>query len=122
VKKVDEFVKKILEQTERGEIVWEPTNGVSVLLAKGYFDGTEVMLSAGIAGPGLQFLTARDYCGKKVRQAIEPMVDEETQEALEKIWRLGVNRIMESLETSETPADQLPKPILHNKISALKSN
>ena len=100
---MDEFVKKILEQTERGEIVWEPTSGVSVLLAKGYFDGTEVMLSAGIAGPGLQFLTARDYCGKKVRQAIEPMVDEETREALEEIWRLGFKKIMESLETSETP-------------------
>jgi hypothetical protein len=102
VKKVDEFVKKILEQTEQGEIIWEPTNGVSVLLAKGYFDGAEVRLSTGIAGPGLRFLTALDYRGKKVRQAIESMVDEETQEALEKIWRMGVKKIMESLETPET--------------------
>jgi len=99
---VDEFVKKILEQTEQGEIIWEPAGGVSVLLAKGYFDGAEVILSTGIAGPGLQFLTARNYCGKKVQQAIESMVDEETQEALEKIWRMGFKKIMESLEPSET--------------------
>lgn len=99
---MDEFVKKNLEQTERGEIIWEPASSVSVLLAKGYVDGTEVMLSTGIAGPGLQFLTALDYRGKKVRQAIESMVDEETREALEKIWRMGFKKIMESLETSET--------------------
>jgi len=95
---MDKFVKKTLEQTESSEITWEPTGPTMVFLADSHIDGTDVSIALGSAGTGLRFITARDQFGKKVRQAMEPYLDGESQKALEELLLMVSNQAMEYFE------------------------